>query len=214
MAPDIGTEGVPAGDVAGAMMEVDALLQRIHGLGSERDEVLDPAFLATTAEQVRQRIEGYCSLIYIFISGWCNTLDERGKGVLKEIIPEVVDGLRQMPVSVAPSTIPTMAAMLTAAALGKSPTAWRTQFGDWLPEEIPALEATATALAEGVNNAHKDPLAAMRIVADILLPGDQGTSELPMRSPIRVSFRLTRCASPVSPGAGRDRPPSAGPRRL
>jgi hypothetical protein len=53
--------------------------------------------------------------------------------VLKTAVPGVVATLRQMRKNVAPSTIPTMAAMLTAAAMDLSPNAWRLQFGDCGP---------------------------------------------------------------------------------
>jgi hypothetical protein len=58
--------------------------------------------------------------------------------------------------------------MLTAAAMEASPNRWRAQFGEWQFEELAALQATAVVLAEGVNNAHDDPDAALSVIMDAL----------------------------------------------
>lgn len=59
---------------------------------------------------------------------WRKTAEASGKDLLAEVIAGVVTRLREMPRHVAPSTIPTMAAMMTAAAMPASPTlSWRPQ---------------------------------------------------------------------------------------
>jgi hypothetical protein len=114
----------------------------------------------------------------MLIAGWRNTLNEGDTNegdrfVLEKLLPEVVTGLRHMTVHVAPSTIPTMAAMLTATALGLSPNRWREQFGEWQREEMPALQATAALVAEQVNRAHDNRDAALHVVMDTLALAEQ-----------------------------------------
>ena len=89
------------------------------------------------------------------------------QGPLAEIIPVIVSRLRLMTRNVAPSVIPTMAAMITASAMGISPQLWRCQYGDWRGEELTAVQATAVLLAEWINNIHEDDDAALRMIMDI-----------------------------------------------
>jgi hypothetical protein len=89
-----------------------------------------------TAGQALDVLRGYCTLIYLFVTGWGKLYEECGKDVIAEIVPSTVEALRAMRAmramrkNVAPSTIPTMAAMLTAAGMGASPDRWRGQFGE------------------------------------------------------------------------------------
>jgi hypothetical protein len=118
---------------------------------------------------------GYCTIIYLFNTGWRKACEAHAKDVLAEIVPGVIARLREMTRSVAPSAIPTMAAMMTAAAIEASPNLWRAQYGDWRPEELPALQATAVLLAEWVNNAHEDHDAALRVIIDTLAKAEEDT---------------------------------------
>jgi hypothetical protein len=122
MSPDISAANVPIGDVAGAIMDIDSFLRRVYADGAASG---GPDVVATE-EQARELQAGYFTVIYMLISGWRNTLNEGGTNegdrfVLEQILPEVVTGLRHMTVHVAPSTVPTMAAMLTATAMALSP---------------------------------------------------------------------------------------------
>jgi hypothetical protein len=180
MAPDISAADAPAGDVAAAIMHIDSFLRRVYADvdGTAPGDELDPVDVTTTEEQFRALLDGYCTVIYILIAGWRNTLNEDGENkgdtyVLEKIIPEVVIGLRHMTKNVAPSAIPTMAGMLTATALGLSPNRWREQFGEWRREEMPALEATAAAVADRVNRMHDDRDAALRVIMDALGQAEQ-----------------------------------------
>jgi hypothetical protein len=183
MPPDISAANVPVGDVAAAIMDIDSFLWRVYADGGAPSGGPDAADVVATDEQARELLAGYCTVIYMLIAGWRNTLNEGGtdegdRFVLQTIIPEVVTGLRHMTGNVAPSAIPTMAAMLTATALGLSPNRWREQFGEWRHEEMPALQATAALVADQVNRAHDDRAAALRVVMDTLAmaepqqPGD------------------------------------------
>lgn len=175
MALDISAAGTPIGDVATAIMDIDSTLNRVRGTGGgppdqqpARGENLAAGLVIHTIDEAREVLTGYCTVIYLFIVAWRKACEACGKDVLAEIVPGIVDRLRIMTRTVAPSTIPTMAAMMTAAAMDASPDLWRAQFGEWRPEELDAIQATALLLAEGVNRAHDDPDAAVRIVLDAL----------------------------------------------
>jgi hypothetical protein len=99
------------------------------------------------------------------------------KDLLTEVISGTVRRLRGMTRSVAPSTIPTMAAMMTAAAIETSPNGWRAQFGEWRPEELLAVRATAVLLAESINRTHDDPDAALRLIMDTLAKAEGGIED-------------------------------------
>jgi hypothetical protein len=75
--------------------------------------------------------------------------------------------LRLLKKAVAPSAIPTMVALVTAAALGSSPQRWREQYGHvWSGADVAALEATTVCLAEWVNTLEGSPDAALRLIMD------------------------------------------------
>lgn len=115
--------------------------------------------------QARAVLTGYCTVIYLLITWWRKASEASGKDLLPEVISTTVARLQDMTRTVAPSAIPTMAALLTAAAISASPDRWWAQFGDWRPEELLVIQATAILLAEGINRTHDDPDAALRLIA-------------------------------------------------
>lgn len=166
--PDISAARAPAGDIATAIMDIDSILRRIHAAGESGSAGLGAEDVIETEQQARDVLDGYCTVIYLFLTMWRKTAEASGKDLVAEVIGGVVTRLRQMTRNVAPSAIPTMAAMMTAAAMEASPTLWRAQFGDWRVEELGAVQATAVLLAEGINLAHEDDTAALRMIMEIL----------------------------------------------
>ena len=126
-----------------------------------------------TAEQACDVLDGYCTIIYLFITMWRKAAEASGADLLADVLPGVITRLREMTRNVAPSTIPTMAAMMTAAVIGASPTLWRAQFGDWQSEELAAVQAMALLLAEGINTAHGRDDAALRLIMEALARAEQ-----------------------------------------
>jgi hypothetical protein len=169
MAPDISGTRADAGDVVTAIMEIDSFIKRIHGTGSGRPDEsgeLVAEQVVPTARQARGVLNGYCTVIYMFITMWRKASEATDRDLVAGAIAATVTGLRGMTRTVAPSTIPTMVALMTACAIDASPTLWRTQFGEWRPEELPSVQATALLLAEGINRSHNDPDAALRLIMD------------------------------------------------
>jgi hypothetical protein len=167
MAPDDSAVGTSIDNARAAIIQIDSLYKRAHGISGVADGVLDAA-LSTKTDQARDLLDGYCTIINMFITGWREALPDHEMDVLSGLIPVMISRFRRMTTTVVPSTIPTMAAMMTAAAIDVSPNLWRAQFGDWQSEEIPALRTTAVLLAETVNNAHGDVDAALRFIMDAL----------------------------------------------
>jgi hypothetical protein len=172
MGPDISGSSADAGDVVAAIMEIDSCLKRVHGGSGEIDEVTSGQVVAT-ADQARQVLIGYCTVIYLFITLWRSASESSGKDLVAETISGTITRLRQMTRTVATSTIPTMAALMTAAAIEASPDRWREQFGDWRIEELSAVQATALLLAEGINSSANDPDAALRLIMDALTGAEE-----------------------------------------
>jgi hypothetical protein len=75
--------------------------------------------------------------------------------------------------TVVPSVIPTMAALMTAAAIQISPEQWRAQYGAWRQEELPAVQVTAVLLAADINVTERNPDAALRLVIDTLARAEE-----------------------------------------
>ena len=176
MAPDDSAVGTSIDNARAAIIQIDSLYKRAHGISGVADGVLDAA-LSTKTAQARDLLDGYCTIINMFITGWREALPDHEMDVLSGLIPVMVSRFRQMPTTVAPSTIPTMAAMMTAAAIGVNPNLWRAQFGNWQPEETLALRTTAVLLAETVNSAHGDVDAALRFIMDALAKAESPKSE-------------------------------------
>jgi hypothetical protein len=177
MGPDISGARGEVGDVATAIMEIDSYLNRIHGTGAgsgQGGDELDAGQVVPTVTQARAVLTGYCTVIYMFMALWRKVSEDTGKDLLGEVIFGIVTRLGDMTRTVAVSAVPTMAAMMTAAAIGASPDLWREQFGDWREEELAAVQATAVLLAEGINRAHGSPDAALRLIMDALTRAEDG----------------------------------------
>lgn len=155
------------GDVTAAMMQVDSLLARVRDPSRAAAGQPDDTLLGSFVDP-GELLDGFGTLIYLFVTALRRGCEAAGQEVLQRIVPEVVSALRQMPKTVAPEAVPTMAAMLTAAAVNLSPTLWREQYGPWGSEELNAVEATALVLAEHVNFYNDDDNAAHRLVVEAL----------------------------------------------
>jgi hypothetical protein len=171
MAPEISAARAPVGDVA--IMDIDSILNRIHGTSDTRDSGPATEHLIGTPEQARNMLDGYCTVIYLFITMWRKTAEASSDDLLADVIPGTITRLGEMTRNLEPSTIPTMAAMMAAAVMEASPTLWRAQFGDWQPEELAAVQATALLLAEGINSAHDDDAAALRMIMGTLTRAEE-----------------------------------------
>ena len=126
MAPDDSAVGTSIDNARAAIIQIDSLYKRAHGISGVADGVLDAA-LSTKTDQARDLLDGYCTIINMFITGWREALPDHEMDVLSGLIPVMVSRFRQMTTTVAPSTIPTMAAVMTAAAIVVSPNLWRAQ---------------------------------------------------------------------------------------
>ncbi|MBW8484762.1 hypothetical protein [Actinomadura parmotrematis] len=167
MPSPLAPEDAPLGDVGTAMLLVDAQLRRVRA-GAPPREIDDRALRAFDARGARDVLDGACTLIFVFVQ-WLRHAHGSGRqGVLAEVVPPVVRALRALPGSVRAEGVPTMAAMMTAAALDQSPTLWRRHYGPWTAEEITALEITAFLLADRVNALAGDAEAATRLVTELL----------------------------------------------
>ena len=176
MAPNDSAVGTSIDNARAAIIQIDSLYKRAHGISGAADGVLNAA-LSTKTDQARDLLDGYCTVINLFITGWREALPDHEMDVLAGLIPVMVSRFRQMTTTIAPSTIPTMAAVMTAAAIGVNPNLWRAQFGDWQSEETLALQTTAVLLAETVNSAHGDVNAALRFIMDALVKAESPKSE-------------------------------------
>ncbi len=166
----------PVGDVGTALLMVDARIKEIHepedesedGAEAERRE-LNRLFVASAgAEGVQELLDGTCTLLYMFMQ-WLRRTHEHGdKDVIEYVVPPLVAALRMMPRSVRPQTVPTMVALVVAAGTQVSPNGWRSQYGDWTPEEMNALEATVFLVAEHINRIAGDHGFAVRMIAETL----------------------------------------------
>ncbi|MBW8486416.1 hypothetical protein [Actinomadura parmotrematis] len=160
----LGPEHAPAGDVGTALAMVEARLRRFRGGAPHEDGDFEPVDGAA-AEDV---LDGACTLVHLYMR-WLRQAHERhGQDVLATVVPYVVGTLAMMPRSIGPAAVPTMAAMLTAAACDLSPTLWRAQYGPWMREETAALEVTVFLLAEHIDRLTGDPAAATRLVGELL----------------------------------------------
>jgi hypothetical protein len=161
----------PVGDVATALMQVDALLARTkEATTTARDAVAEDMLASVTS--LDELIDGFCTVIYLYMTCLRQAHEDAGRDVIEDVVPSVVQTLRMMTTSVAPEVIPTMTGLVTAAAMQLSPSLWRRQFGRWTKEEMNALEATALVLAEQINQRSHDDRAAIRLVTVVLAQGD------------------------------------------
>jgi hypothetical protein len=171
----------PVGDIATAIMHVDALLRRAHAEAAGGDGQADAPPVLLSLDEQRDAFDGTCSLIYLFTTVFREAAEAEGEDVLATVVPELVRTLGYMKENAAPAAIPMMAAMVTAAALGMSPNLWRLRYGSWQPKDIKAVQATAMILAEKLNSAAGSHDAALRMVMDIVerAEGEDGESGTP-----------------------------------
>jgi len=122
------------------------------------------------AEDARDLLDGYCTVIYVIIA-WARATREADGGTAADALGEIVrmlfSRLTLLKRVVPRSAIPTMIALVTAAAMESSPQRWRDQYANvWSPGDIAALEAATVCLAEWVNTAQGSPDAALRLIMD------------------------------------------------
>ncbi|MEV4757129.1 hypothetical protein AB0J86_18720 [Micromonospora sp. NPDC049559] len=156
-----------AGDVAAAILQVDSLLARMENPDRVPPTGLRDTLVSSMVD-LSDVTDGFCTLVYMFVSSLRSVHEAAGRDVVEGVLPGALLALRHMPKSVAPEAIPTMSALITAAALNLSPSLWRAQFGPWTPRELRALEATALVLAIQINRMQGDGRAAVRLVTDVL----------------------------------------------
>lgn len=163
----------PVGDVGAALMMVDARLKAVHGGASTGDDpeqrALTDQFIASLGPgDARDVLDGACTLIFVFMKWLREAYEDHGKDPVEHVVPSLVATMRQMPKSIRPEAVPTMAGLLVAAAMDLSPDLWRRQYGDWTEAEMNPLEATTFLLADHINRLTDDPDFAVRMVAQAL----------------------------------------------
>jgi hypothetical protein len=173
MAPDMSAARAPAGDVVGAILEIDSMLKKVNGTARAEDS--DLGFpLVGSATEASDLLDGLCTLLELFVTAFRQACEVAAQDVLAETVPYVIDRLRGMRRGVQPEAIPAMAGLMTAAALGLSPSLWRASYGPWRREELPALERAVLVLAQEYNRAHHSEDAALRMVMDSVESADGG----------------------------------------
>ncbi|GAA3981064.1 hypothetical protein GCM10023085_74240 [Actinomadura viridis] len=161
----------PVGDLGTALLILDSRLKQVREERREdpaERELIERFLRSFDLDAADDVLNGACSLIYLYME-WLRQAHEANESdVMEHVVPYVVDTLRKMPRSVRPEAIPTMSAMLTAAAIGVSPTLWRRQYGPWTEAEMNALEVTCFLLADHINRLSDDHDAATQMIARLL----------------------------------------------
>jgi hypothetical protein len=122
------------------------------------------------ADDARDLPDGYCTIVYV-ITRWACAAREADGGTAADALAEIVrmlySRLTLLKRVVLRPAIPTMIALVTAAAMESSPQRWHDDCGQaWSQGDVVALEATAVCLAEWVNTAQGSPDAALRLIID------------------------------------------------
>jgi hypothetical protein len=183
----------PVGDIVTAILQVDSRLKAIHrrieasSRGAEPgDELAAVAGLAAstsrdalgpldvsvvkTAEDARELLDGYCTVVFVIVQWAVASRDASqtsAEDALADVLRMLFSRLRLLKRAVPPASVPTMIALVTAAAMEHSPQRWREQYGHvWSEGDVAALEATAVCLAEWANKLQGSPDAALRLVMD------------------------------------------------
>lgn len=168
----------PVGDVSAALMVIDSRLKSIYDSRAQADpeqqQLTDQLIASLGPTGAQDLIDGACTLVYIFMKWLRMAHKDHGKDVIEYVVPSLVAAMRQMPKSIHPEAIPTMAGLVVAAGTGLSPNLWRQQYGDWTNDEMNPLEATALLLAEHINRITDDQDFATRLVSDALSSADEG----------------------------------------
>ncbi|MFD5323448.1 hypothetical protein [Streptomyces sp. NPDC127092] len=167
----------PAGDVGAALMVIDSRLKALYDGRTEVDPVqqqlIDQFVASLGPEEAHDLLDGACTLIFMFMKWLRAVHEDHDKDVIEYVVPSLVAAMRNMPRSVRPEVIPTMAGLVVAAGTGLSPSLWRKQFGEWTSEEMNPLEATAFLLAEHINRITDDRDFASRLINDALTGADE-----------------------------------------
>jgi hypothetical protein len=183
----------PVGDIVTAILQVDSRLKAIYrrieasSKGAEpADELTAVAGLAAstsrdaigrldvsvvkTAEDARDLLDGYCTVVFVIVQ-WAvvsrKAPETKPEDALADVVRMLFSRLRLLKRAVPPASVPTMIALVTAAAMEQSPQRWREQYGHvWSEGDVAALEATAVCLAEWVNKLQGSPDAALRVIME------------------------------------------------
>ena len=122
------------------------------------------------AEDARDLLDGYCTVVYVIIRWACAAREASGgtaAEALAEIVRMLLPRLTLLKRVVPRSAVPTMIALVTAAAMESSPQRWRDQYAHvWSEGDVAALEAATVCLAEWVNTVQGSPDAALRLIMD------------------------------------------------
>lgn len=171
----------PAGDVGAALMMIDSRLKSIYdgttATDAEQQALTDQFIASLDAKGADDVLDGTCTLIYMFMRWLRLAHEDHDKDVIEYVVPTFVATMRQMPRSVRPETIPTMAGLVIAAGTGLSPSLWRKQYGPWTGDEMNPLEATAFLLAEHINRITDDRDFATRMISEALADAHMDEAE-------------------------------------
>ncbi|BBA98180.1 hypothetical protein RVR_4272 [Actinacidiphila reveromycinica] len=162
----------PVGDVGTALLMVDSRLKAVHDGSAEEDprqrQLIDQFTASMSPEEADDVLDGACTLVYLYARWLTAAYEDHGKDVVEYVVPDLVATMRQMPRSIRPEAIPTMAGMVIAAAGGLGPGLWRKQYGYWTESEMTPLEVTAFLLAERINHLTDDRQFATRLISNAL----------------------------------------------
>ncbi|MFJ4907889.1 hypothetical protein ACIQCR_21560 [Streptomyces sp. NPDC093249] len=166
----------PAGDVSAALLVIDSRLKAVYDgqvMDADEQRRLDGQFIRSLGPTGAQDLlDGACTLIFMFMKWLRSACEQHDQDVIEYVVPNLVTTMGMMPRSIRPETVPIMAGLVVAAGTGLSPSLWRRQYGEWTPEEMNSLEATAFLLAELINRATGDRAFATRMIADALTAAD------------------------------------------
>lgn len=162
----------PVGDVGTAMFFIDSQLKTLEDDAEEPDtehrRLTDNVLRSFDAASASDVLDGACTLVYLFMQWLRQVHETNDHDVVEHVVPYVVGTLRKMTRSIRPESIPTMAGLMIASAIGQSPTLWRAQYGPWQQMEMTALEATTLLLARYINDLADDRDAATRMIMELL----------------------------------------------
>jgi len=166
----------PVGDVGAALMMIDSRLKAIYDGRTkpdpEQQQLVDQFAASLGYKGVQDLLDGACTLIYMFMQWLRMAYEDHDRDVIEYVVPSLVASMRMMPKSIRPEAIPIMAGLVIAAGTELSPGLWRKQYGDWTPDEMNALEATAFLLAEHINRLTDDQDFAIRLISKALSSAD------------------------------------------
>ena len=171
----------PAGDVVTAILQVDSRLRVIHRkieartgeqARPEEEAAAPPPDMPVVAgaQDARDLLDGYCTVVYVIVQWACAAREADGgtaADALADVVRMLFSRLTLLKRVVPRSAIPTMIALVTAAAMESSPQRWRDQYAHvWSEGDVAALEAATVCLAQWVNTALGSPDAALRLIMD------------------------------------------------